>query len=354
MSTAEGDAGELRVALAGYGLAGRVMHAPLIRATPAMRLTRVLTNSRERAAAALADDPRVTIHGSLSSLLDSSPDLLVIATANRVHTEQALAALERGIPVLIDKPLAPTVAQAEEIIAAGEAAGVPVIVFHNRRWDSDVLTLADLLATGRLGRIHRFESRFQRWQPVATPNWRDQGGPEDGPGVLLDLGSHLVDQATLLFGPVTRVYAECATVRDGTTADDDTFIALAHASGTTSHLWMSKVALPVEPRMRAFGEFGSWASDGLDPQEGQLRSGLTPDSPGWGLPDLPGRLTDADGEVEPWPALPGAWPTFYRAAAAHVLGTGPNPVPAVEALAVLSLLESARHSALTGETVHLS
>lgn len=350
MTVSNGEAAvPTRVALAGYGFAGRLFHAPLIRATADARLTRVLTTSRERTAQALADDPRITVHGSLGSLLDGAPELLVIASANAAHTEQALAALERGIPVLIDKPLAPTVALAETIIAAGRAAGVPVIVFLNRRWDSDLLTLRDLLGTGQLGTIHRFESRIQRWQPEPTTGWRDQGGPDDGGGILLDLGPHLVDQATLLFGPVTRIYAECRTVRPGTDHDDEVFIALTHASGTVSHLWASKVAVATEPRMRAFGSTGSWASDGLDPQEAQLRAGLDPAHPDWGRPDQPGTLIDIDGVSQPWPATPGAWPQFYRQAIAHVRGEGPNPVTGEEALATLALLALARDSARTGE-----
>lgn len=349
-STNGGDsAAPTRVALAGYGLAGRHFHAPLIRATRDARLMRVLTTSRERTAQALADDPRITVHGSLGSLLDGAPELLVIASANAAHAEQALAAIERGIPVLVDKPLAPTVECAAQIVEAGRAADVPVIVFHNRRWDSDLLTLRALIDSGQLGPIHRFESRVQRWQPEPGAGWRDQGGPDDGSGILLDIGPHLVDQATLLFGPATRIYAECRTVRTGTDHDDEVFIALTHAGGTVSHLWASKVAVATEPRMRAFGGAGSWFSNGLDPQEGQLRAGLAPDHPDWGRPDLPGTLIGADGVSQPWSATPGAWQEFYRQAIAHVRGEGPNPVSGEDALSTLSLLELARDSARTGE-----
>jgi predicted dehydrogenase len=220
-------------------------------------------------------------------------------------------------------------------------------VFHNRRWDTDQLTLRRLIAEGALGEITRYESRFERWRPTVDPSKpRETEAPEAGGGVLLDLGSHLVDQALALFGPVTHVYAEIAA-RRGTAADDDAFLALRHASGPISHLFASAVTPSPGPRLRVQGTTAAFLVSGLDPQEAALRAGDRPDAvDDWGKPadSERGRLVAGERSA-PVPAEPGDWPRFYAQLRDALRGGGPPPVDPRDAVAGLRVLEAARQSA---------
>ena len=250
----------LRAAIIGYGLAGRVFHASLIAATPGLEVAVIMTASPERVSQAVQDHPRARIVPDLDSVWGSAPDLVVVATPNDTHAAIASAAIERRIAVVMDKPLAVSAAQAHELVAAAQRAGVLLTVFHNRRWDSDQLTLRALMDQGALGEVLRYESRFERWRPEPRPEaWRERASPSQGGGQLLDLGSHLVDQALVLFGPVTHVYAEIES-RRGLAGDDDVFIALRHASGPISHLHAGAVMPAPGPRLRVQGSRGGSSS----------------------------------------------------------------------------------------------
>src|SRR5205823_13238590 len=179
-------------------------------------------------------------------------DLVVVATPNRAHVPIATASIRAGLPVVVDKPLAPTSDDGRRLISEAAERGILLTVFHNRRWDGDFLTVRRLLSDGALGPVLRFESRFERWRP-SPPGpgaWRDRGGPEEAGGLLFDLGSHLVDQAMVLFGRPVKVYAEIDRRRAGAEVDDDSFVALEHPQGVRSHLWMSSVAAIRGPRLR--------------------------------------------------------------------------------------------------------
>lgn len=249
------DEAEIRVGLIGYGLAGACFHAPLIASTPGMRLAAVVTADAERARRAADAHPGARVLPGSERLWQTAADLdlVVIATPNRTHAPLAGQALAAGLPVVVDKPLAPTAAQARRLIEAARRRGLLLTVFHNRRWDGDFLTVRRLLREGRLGTVARFESRFERWRPVPKPGWRQEAEPEAAGGVLYDLGSHLIDQALVLFGPVTQVYAELDRRSPGSDVDDDSFVALSHVSGVRSHLWMSAVAAQGGPRLRVRG-----------------------------------------------------------------------------------------------------
>ncbi|HYH62838.1 MAG TPA: Gfo/Idh/MocA family oxidoreductase, partial [Solirubrobacterales bacterium] len=193
-----------RGALIGYGLAGSAFHAPLIEATPGLEIASIVTSNPERAARAGARYPHANVVASVEDVWQQASDLdfVVVATANDSHASLARRAIEAGLATVVDKPLAPTAAEADELIGLAGAAGVLLTVYHQRRWDSDFLTLKRLIEGGELGDVYRFESRFERWRPEAPAgSWRFETPRERGGGVLLDLGSHLVDQALQLFGP---------------------------------------------------------------------------------------------------------------------------------------------------------
>ncbi|MDN3293733.1 Gfo/Idh/MocA family oxidoreductase [Streptomyces ficellus] len=352
--------GTLRVGLVGYGLAGSVFHAPLIAATEGLALDTVVTSNPARQEQARTRFPDVRCAASPDELWERAGelDLIVIASPNKTHVPLATAALKAGLPVVVDKPVAGTAAEARALAALAEERGLLLSVFQNRRWDNDFLTLRSLVERGELGNVQRFESRFERWRPRLKGGWRESGAPEEFGGLLYDLGSHVVDQALVLFGPAVRVYAESDVRRPGAEADDDTFIAVTHANGVRSHLYVSATAAQLGPRFRALGSRAGYVKYGLDPQEAALREGKRP-AEGWGTEpeSLWGRLGAGEspltGGGTPVPTLPGDYPAYYAGIAAALRdGTAP-PVTAHEAAAALDVLEAARRSAREGVTVTL-
>jgi scyllo-inositol 2-dehydrogenase (NADP+) len=346
---------DLRAAIIGYGLAGRVFHAQLIAATDGLAVTSVVTSDPDRQAQVGFDHPGARILRSADELWERAGehDLVVVAAPNAAHAPLATAAIDAGLAVVVDKPLAVTAAEAGELADHAERAGVLLTVFQNRRWDSDHLTLVRLLAGEHLGDVIRYESRFERWRPAAKPGgWRETIPPAQGGGLLLDLGSHLVDQALTLFGPVTHVYAE-VDARRGLLADDDVFLALRHAGGTISHLRASALTAAPGPRLRVLGTEAAFTTSALDSQEDRLRSGQRPDTtPDWGAePDaLRGRLVTGETSV-PVPGERGDWPRFYALLASTLRQGGPPPVDPRDAVAALRVLELARRSAAERVTV---
>ena len=362
-SASETTASSLRVAVIGYGLAGSVFHAPLINATPGMTVAAIVTGNPGRQERAYRDYPSTAILSSAAQLWQdpSLYDLVVVAAPNRSHIALGLAALDAGLPVVIDKPFAPSVDGAEQLIAASERTGKLLTIFQNRRWDNDFLTIRHLLDADLdlLGPITRFESRFERY--LATPHsgaWRELPGEEEAGGLLFDLGSHLIDQALVLFGQPTQVYAEVEKRRHGAQVDDDTFVALRFASGVHAHLWMSAVARIPGPRFRINGLLGTYEKWGLDPQEDALRTGMRPADPEWGLEPREkwGRLSTDIGGIHidgPVEMLPGAYEQFYALLRDALITGGPPPVDPAGAVATLRIIEAARQSTSDGTVIRL-
>jgi predicted dehydrogenase len=336
---------ERRAALIGFGLAGSVFHAPLIEAAPGLRLATIVTSNPERAGRARERHPGAEVLDGPDDLWARAADhdMVVVATPNSSHAPLAARALELGLAVVVDKPLAPSAAAARDLVADAKERGVPLTVFHNRRWDSDQLTLRRLLDEDALGRVHTYESRFERWRPELRPDaWRENTPPAEGGGLLLDLGTHLVDQALTLFGPAAEVHGEVRSVRGGA-SDDDVFVAIAHEGGVRSHLWASSVTADRGPRLRVLGSEGAFVVDELDGQEDALAAGERPQDGSWG--EVPrerwGRLARGD-DADPVPSENGAWPRFYEQLSVSLHGGGPLPVDPRDAVAVLEVLERAR------------
>ncbi|MFC7510969.1 Gfo/Idh/MocA family oxidoreductase [Streptomyces thermocarboxydus] len=339
-----------------------MFHAPLIAATQGLALDTVVTSNPERQAQARAEYPDVRVAASADELWARADDLdlIVIASPNKTHVPLATAALEAGLPVVVDKPVAGTAAEARALAELAEKRGLLLSVFQNRRWDNDFLTLRGLIADGELGEVYRFESRFERWRPQLKGGWRESGDPAEIGGLLYDLGSHVVDQALVLFGPVTSVYAETDVRREGAQADDDTFLALTHVSGVRSHLYVSATTAQLGPRFRVLGSKAGYVKHGLDPQEAALREGARPGASDveWGTEPEElwayrrGRVP-GDRRRHPVRTLPGDYPAYYAAVARALLSDGPNPVTAPEAAAALDILEAARRSAAEKVTVTL-
>ena len=352
----------VRVALIGYGVAGAIFHAPLITATSGMSIAAIVTRSPARQQQAHHDFPTADIFATADQLWSQAPhfDLVVVAAPNRLHVPLGIAALNAGLPVVIDKPMAASVADAERLIATSQKTGKLLSVFQNRRWDNDFLTVRQLLKANMLGSITRFESRFERYRAEPRAHaWRELPASEEAGGLLYDIGSHLIDQAVQLFGQPLQVYAEMERQRPGVLVDDDTFVALTFAAGVHAHLWMSVVARIAGPRIRLSGLRGTYEKWGLDPQEDALRSGIRPDDPRWGKEPREqwGRLSTnvegihIDGAIE---TLPGSYESYYTLVRDALLQHSSPPVEPADALITLRIIEAAQQSARDGNVVKLS
>jgi scyllo-inositol 2-dehydrogenase (NADP+) len=347
---------DIRVALLGYGLAGELFHAPFIASTPGLRLAAVVTSNPERSRSASESYPGVHVAATAEEIWREAADfdLVVVATPNRTHVALALAAMEAGLPVVVDKPLAASAADGRRLVEEARRRGLMLSVFQNRRWDGDFLTVRRLLGEGTLGEVWRFESRFERWRPTPKPGWRQNPAPEDAGGLLYDLGSHLIDQALVLFGPAEYVYAEVDRSNPASQVDDDVFIALTHATGVRSHLWMSTAAAQSGPRLRVLGSRAAYTKFGLDVQENALRNGERPGSTDWGEDDpVQWGLLGAGEDAAPVPTEAGGYEGFY-VGVAHTLRHGaPPPVDPADSVAVLEIIEAARRSAHERRLVEL-
>lgn len=343
----------VRWALAGYGPGGRIFHAPLIRAAAGLRLVAVVTGSPARQEQVRADVPGAATVPALADLPALGVAGVTITTPNTTHAPLAHEALDLGLHVVLDKPFGLTAAQAADLIAHADRVGRQLVPYQNRRWDSDLLTIRRLLDEGALGRVHRFTSRFDRFRPVKS-SWHGASVVEGG-GVLLDLGPHLVDQATQLFGPITSVHADLQTVRAGAGAEDQVELHVGHLSGARSTLAAGLASAAPGPRFQVNGDLGGYVVHGFDGQEDQLKAGLSPADPGFGAePESAwGRLYRGDGG-EPVPSERGAWRTFYPAVGRAVLGLADPPVAARDALATARVLDAARVSAAEGSVVRLA
>lgn len=329
--------GALTAGIVGYGSAGRGIHARLLREA-GFHVTDVVTRNPTRSAEAHTDWPGVRIHQDLDALLKSRPDVLVIASPSGLHLEHATVTLEAGIPVVVDKPLALDYVGALAVVQRAEDTGTPLSVFYNRRWDAEHLTLAHLLARGTVGTVHRFERRAERWRPAPKNRWRENALGEGG-GLLLDLGSHLVDAALQLFGPVSTVQAELRALT--TRTEDDVFLALHHSSGTISHLWASSVTAAPGPRTRVLGSAGAF----LVPDHPELPGPFDALSPGEGMA---GWLVRG-AETNPIPTAPGTHADYYRAVTRWIRDGERAPVNPWDAVATAAILDAAQRSARTGK-----
>ncbi|SNS04499.1 Predicted dehydrogenase [Geodermatophilus pulveris] len=338
----------VRFGLVGYGFGGRWFHAPLLAAAPEVDLLGVVTTSADRRAQVAAEHPGLRAFGSLEELADAGAEAVAISTPAGTHTALTDRALHLGLAVVCDKPFALDAASARGSVALAAERGLPLAPYQNRRWDSDFRTARALVDAGRLGTVTRFESRFERFAP-------DPGPPAAGGGTLLDFGSHLVDQALVLLGPVSAVYAEWRP--GGSGLDDDVFVALTHAAGARAHLWGSWSQGAPGDRFRVAGTEGAYVVGGpMDGQEAALLAGHTPATLGerWGAePEQRwGRLRRGDEGVVV-PTERGRWDTFYPAFAAAVRGQGPVPVDPRDAVATATVLDAARRSATQGAVVRL-
>ena len=331
---------KLRVGIAGYGLAGRSFHAPILSATN-FEVTAVLTNNDVRKRHAKEDFPAAKILSTIEDLCAQDLDLVVIASGNQVHLSQALAAIKAGIPTVVDKPMGINVAQTEEILNASMSAGVPVTTYFNRKWDSDILTLKRVIRDGHIGKVIRMDSRFERFRPLLNPqSWRENNSPQDGGGLLLDLAPHLISTAIECFGPAELKSSSIRSVRGG--ADDDCVLVLIHDSGVESILSASAVVGSPGPRLRVIGSEGAFVVNDLDPQEALLRAGKAPKDGAWAENTSSTAFIHRGETVEEFKSDPGNYSHFYSLVHDAISNKTPMPIGSEEILAVARIIDHAR------------
>jgi predicted dehydrogenase len=340
----------MRIGLVGYGNGGRYFHAPYIVAAKGVELAGVVVRNPARRAQLAVDYPGVKAYGSLAEILAAGVEAVVITTPPETRRDLVLQAVAGGVHVVADKPFAPDAAGARELIAAAKAAGVALNVFHNRRWDADLRTLAAVMQRGELGKVWRIESRFDQDQP---------GSLDPGPhgGALRDLGAHLVDQLLFLLGPARTVHAQIDWVDLSSGRTDAGFsVQMRHASGACSLASASKLNKRSERELRAYGARGCYVGQATDAQTAAIFAGRRPLEEGarWGFePESAlGILRNDEGERRV-PSERGAYQDYYTQFASAVRGEGPFPVPAEEGLRTIEVLDAARQSDLARRVVEL-
>jgi predicted dehydrogenase len=336
----------IRVALIGYGYAGRTFHAPLIRATPGLELAAISSRRPERVHADLPGVPVVASPEDISA--SPSIDLAVVATPNDTHVSIAAMMLEAGKHVVLEKPFAPTVEEARGLAALAKGVHRVLAVFHNRRWDGDFLALTDVVASGVLGEISHLGSHFDRHRPIVRDRWRERPGV--GTGLWYDLGPHLVDQALRLFGLPDRVIGNLAALRSGAQTDDWAHAILEYERRRVV-LHASVVAAAAPPRFVVHGQAGSWVKYGHDAQERQLVAALTPDLAGSAHHERAVLVDGVTGAETEMPVPRGDYGRFYLEVRDAVQGVGSNPVPPEQALAAVAVVEAAIRSSAEGRAI---
>lgn len=342
---------KVRVGLVGYGFASKTFHAPLIAGTSEMELAAV---SSSDAAKVHADWPAMQVVADPQTLFDDPTiQVIVIPTPNDTHFPLAKAALTAGKHVVVDKPFTVTLAEARELNALAKTKGLLLSVFHNRRWDSDFLTLKALLADGTLGEVRYLESHFDRFRPEVRQRWREMKGA--GSGIWFDLGPHVIDQALQLFGKPDAINVDMAELRPGAQTTDYFHAVLTYPQRRVI-LHGSMLVAAESARFQVHGTRGSYIKYGLDPQEDRLKEGARPPQEDWGYDMRDGVLTLAEGEMmmeKTLLTIPGNYPAYYAAIRDAVNGTGSNPVTAEEAIQVMELIELGLQSAEKGQTLSL-
>ena len=340
---------KLRVGLIGYGFASKTFHAPLIAGTAEMELAAI---SSSDAGKVHADWPSVQVVADPQALLDDPTlQLIMIPTPNDTHFPLAKAALNAGKHVVVDKPFTVTLSQARELDQLAKSKGLLLSVFHNRRWDSDFLTLKTLLGEGTLGEVRYLESHFDRFRPEVRQRWREMKGP--GSGIWFDLGPHVLDQALQLFGMPVAINVDMAELRPGAQTTDYFHAVLTYPARRVV-LHASMLVAAESPRFVVHGTRGSYVKYGLDPQEDRLKSGARPPQQEWGYDMRNGTLTLAEGDMLVEQELltqPGNYPAYYAAIRDAIAGTGQNPVRAEEAIQVMELIELGLQSAEKRQTM---
>jgi len=330
----------INVALVGFGFSGSTFHAPFLNTLEDYNLSSVVSSDPEKVHAFL---PNVRIEADFNKIIsDPTIDLIVLATPNSTHYELAKVALESGKHVVIDKPFTIHGRDAQELIKTAKQHQRILTVYHNRRWDGDFLTIQKLLAEKALGDLYLYEAHFHRYRPLPQPKrWKESHSL--GSGILYDLGSHLLDQALLLFGLPDSMDADIVTQRPDAVADDYFHLTLKYGPKRVI-LKASNLVCNPGPRYQLHGTQGSFLKNGIDPQEQDLLARKSPLDKTWGQDSVEnyGILSLNENHVR-IPTLPGNYSSFYKLLAQSIYENSPPPVLPEEAVQVIQHIEACRN-----------
>ena len=339
----------IRVGLIGYGYAGRTLHAPLIQAVPGLVLS-VVGSSRPDVVH--IDLPGVIVCAAEQVCTHPEIDLVVIATPNESHYPLARAALEAGKDVIVDKPFTVTLAEARTLCELAKRLGRLLSVFHNKRWESEVHGAKAALESGALGRVVQFECHMDRFRPLVRKRWREDPGA--GSGLWFDLGPHLIDVSLYLFGLPKSVHASFAVLRSGGETDDWAHVILNY-DGLRVVLQSSLLVAAGGPRTMIHGTQASWLKYGADTQEDQLKAGMKPGNPAYGIDADPGILVNGATGCRTELFCPrGDQQFYYQSVYDAIVNNGKPAVSALQASAVMAVLEASFESGRRGLTIALT
>ncbi|MEZ4674216.1 MAG: Gfo/Idh/MocA family oxidoreductase [Caldilineaceae bacterium] len=336
-----------RVAVIGYGYAGRSFHTYLINLTPGLTLYGVASSSAEKRAQIEQERGCQTYSSFDEVIADPAVDLVVLATPNDLHADYAIRTLEAGKHVVTDKPMSVTLDEANRMVATAARTGRLLSVFQNRRWDGDYLTVRKLMDEGQLGNVRWIEMAWQRWG--APRGWR--GEAEKGGGRLYDLGAHLLDQLLQLFPqPVEAVYCRMHHDFGHTDVESHALITVHFVDGATGVCDLSSMSAIYKPRFQIYGDKGTFIKYGLDPQEDAMRAGQI--DAAVNREESYGRLHD--GTVETIiPTVPGRWRSYYENVRDAIKGEAELAVKSADVQRVMAVIDAALHSAASGQVVRL-
>ncbi|NMO94473.1 oxidoreductase [Paenibacillus lemnae] len=343
----------IQTGIIGFGLSGSTFHAPLLSSIPDYAIRAVVSSNPEKVH---KDLPGAAVYQEVDELLtDQDIDVVVVASPNATHYDYARKAMEAGKHVVVEKPFTVTASEAEDLIQLAKDKGVLLTVYQNRRWDNDFLTVRNLLETGALGKLSLYQAHFNRYRPVVKKRWKEQEGP--GAGQLYDLGSHLIDQALLLFGKPQTLWADLRAERPGSQVIDYFHLVLGYEFHRVI-LHSGSLVRHAGPKFELHGDKGSFLKYGQDPQESQLKQGLRPGDSGWGedQPDQYGELATefsglaVQGEID---TLPGRYQAFYQGLADAILEGSPVPVQPEDARDTIRIIEYAMESHEKGCTIQV-
>lgn len=338
----------IKVGLIGYGMGGRVFHAPVIESVPALWLHRVVETKPENICHVQEKYPDVKVVSTADEIFsDSEIELVVVATPNTSHYDLAKRGLKHGKHVVVEKPFTITTDEADQLIALANSVNKVLTVHHNRRWDSDFRTVQRILKEGRLGDIVDYEAHYDRYRPGQKGNWREKQAP--GSGILYDLGSHLIDQALVLFGLPREISALLSIDRPNGEAVDYFNIIMQYPRHRVT-LKAGMLVKEAGPRFTLHGTQGSFLKYGCDPQEEALKNGLIPaKAMDWGMEpeEIWGLIyTESNGRdaVEKIESEPGDYREFYRNVAKAIRGYDELSVKPYEARNTIRTIELAEQS----------
>ena len=342
----------IKTGIVGFGLSGKVFHAPFIHSHPGFQLSHVVERHHQRSKEIY---PSVHVVKDYHELLeDQSLELIVIATPNAFHFPMAEACLKAGKHVVIEKPFTPSSHEANKLISISEKTGKEIFVYHNRRWDGDFLTIRKLLEQEVLGKVSQYEAHFDRYRPeINTEAWREENIP--GGGVLYDLGSHLIDQALVLFGKPQAIIADIRSERMGSRVDDSFLLEMLYPD-MKAVLKAGMMVKEIQPRYRIEGSNGVFTKSGLDPQESRLKAGEMPVSANFGKedPEYWGSLEKSGDSGNPIVRIPtenGKYMAFYDNVHASIRQNNAFPIKPVQARDVIFIIEKAFESSKKNQLI---